>query len=71
MYKFDRFGEVREVEVGIDSLRVQVECEGNDVDITGALAVAQKTSLDAVSTGEDAELGGSDGRAYREKQLER
>jgi hypothetical protein len=46
---------------GIDALRVQVEREGDEVDVAGALAVAEQAAFDAVGAGHQAELGG--GRA--------
>jgi hypothetical protein len=40
--------DVGEVEPGIDALRVEVERERHEVDVAGALAVAEQAALDAV-----------------------
>ena len=55
--------DVREVEARMDALRVHVEGEGDEVDVAGALAVAEEAALDAVGAGHEAELGGGDGGA--------
>ena len=47
----------------MDALRVEVECEGDQIDVARALAVAEDATLDAVRARHLAELGGSDGRA--------
>ena len=47
----------------IDALRVHVEGEGDEIDVAGALAVAEEAALDAVGAGHEAELGGGDGGA--------
>src|SRR4029450_3786448 len=39
----------------------QVQAEGDQVDVAGALAVAEQAALDAVGAGAVAELGGGDG----------
>ena len=51
-------GDVGEVDHGIDALGVEVQAQGDQVDVAGALAVAEQRALDAVGAGHDAELGG-------------
>jgi hypothetical protein len=55
--------DVGEIEAGIDALRVHVEGEGDEVDVAGALAVAEKAAFDAVGAGHQAEFGGGHCRA--------
>ena len=45
----DRYdvGKVREVEPRVDSQIAQVECDGDEVDISGSLAVSEQRSFDA------------------------
>ncbi len=52
--------DVAEVDLRIDALREQVHPEGDQVDVAGALAVAEQRALDAVGAGEVAELGSRD-----------
>jgi hypothetical protein len=52
--------DVREVEVRMDALRVEVEGERHQVDVAGALAVAEQAALDPVGAGHQAQLGGGD-----------
>ena len=52
--------DVAEVDLRIDALREQVDAEGDEVDVAGALPVAEQAALDAVGTGLVAELGGGD-----------
>ena len=54
---------LRQVEPRIDALREQVERERDEVDVAGALAVAEQRPLDPLGAGHQAELGGRDGRA--------
>ena len=54
---------VAEVDLRVDTLREQVDAEGNEVDVSGALTVAEQAALNTVSSGQVAEFGGSDGRA--------
>ena len=49
--------DVREVDLGIDALGVHVEAQRDEVDVAGALAVAEQAALDAVGAGHEAELG--------------
>ncbi len=44
----------------VDALREQVHAQGDQVDVAGALALAEQTALDAVS--HQGQLGGGDGR---------
>jgi hypothetical protein len=50
--------DVGEVDLGIDALAEEVHPQGHQVDIAGALAVAEEAALDAVGTGQVAQLGG-------------
>ena len=57
---FDRLADlvdVGEVDLGIDALGEHVEAQGHEVDIAGALAVAEQAALDAVGAGHVAQLG--------------
>ena len=56
--------DVGDVELGIDALAEQVQRQRHEVDVAGALAVAEQAALDAVGAGHHAELGGGD-RACR------
>ena len=55
--------DVAEVEVGVDALAEQVQRQRDDVDVAGALAVAEQRALDAVGARHHGELGGGDGGA--------
>ena len=55
--------ELAQVEPRVDALREQVERERDQVDVAGALAVAEQASLDPLRAGHQAELGRRDGRA--------
>ena len=55
--------DVADVELGVDALGEEVEREVDDVDVAGALPVAEERPLDAVGAGEDAELGRGDAGA--------
>ncbi len=52
-----------QVEPGIDALREEVERDRDQVDVAGALAVAEERALDPLRAGHEAELGGRDGGA--------
>ena len=52
--------EVGEVDLRVDALAEQVHAEGDEVDVAGALAVAEQAALDAVGAGEVAQLGRCD-----------
>lgn len=56
-------GDVGEVDIGVDALGVEVECEGDKVNITGAFAVAEETTFDTVSAGHLGKFGGCNGAA--------
>src|SRR3954468_2424190 len=49
--------EVPEIQFRINSVHVEVEGDGNDVEIAGALAVAKKRALDTIRPGKKPELG--------------
>ena len=55
--------DVRAIQHRVETLRVHVERERDEVDIAGAFAIAEKRALDTVGTGEQAELGGGDAGA--------
>jgi hypothetical protein len=55
--------QIRKVQVGAQSLGVQVQSQGDNIDVAGALAVAKQASLDTVSAGHLGQLGRSDGGA--------
>jgi hypothetical protein len=44
-------------------VRVEVQGDGDDVEVAGALAVAEERALDAIRTGEQGQLGGGDAGA--------
>jgi hypothetical protein len=50
--------DIGKVELRIDALRVQVQRQRDQVNVAGALAVAEETALDAVGARHDSELGG-------------
>ena len=47
----------------MDALGVEVQRQGDQVHVTGTLAVAEQTPLDPVGAGHDGEFGGGHGRA--------
>ena len=49
--------DVADVELGVDALAEQVHGQGDDVDVAGALAVAEQRALDPVGAGQHAQLG--------------
>src|SRR4051794_33250559 len=55
--------DVGEGDLRVDALAEQVQAEGDQVDVAGALAVAEQAALDAVGAGAVAQLGGGDGGA--------
>jgi hypothetical protein len=55
----DRLEQAGEVEVGMDALGVEVDAEGDEVDVSGALAVAEETAFYTVATGKEAKFRGS------------
>ena len=55
--------DIREVERGIDALGVHVDRERHDIDIAGALAIAEQRPLDALGARHEGELGGGHARA--------
>jgi hypothetical protein len=55
--------DVAEVEARVDAVRVEVQGDGDDIEVAGALAVAEERALDAVGAGEQAEFGGGDAGA--------
>ena len=50
--------DVREINLRVNALGVQVQAQGHQVDVTGALAVTEQATLDAVSARQVAQLGG-------------
>ena len=61
--RLDDLVDVREIEPGIDALRVHVERDGHEVAIAGALAIAEQAALDAVGARHQAQLGRGDAGA--------
>ena len=55
--------EVGEVDLRVDALAEEIQPQGHEVDVAGALAVAEQAALDAVGAGEVAELRGGDAGA--------
>ena len=55
--------DVREIQMRIDTLGEQVETQGDDVDIAGALAIAEQRAFDPVGPGHHRHLGGGDATA--------
>ena len=54
---------VTQHESGIDALAVEVQREADDVDVAGALTVAEQRSLDAIGACHDREFCSGNGRA--------
>ena len=52
--------DVADVELRVHSLTEQVHAERDDVDVAGALAVAEQRAFDAVRTRHQSELRGGD-----------
>ncbi len=67
----DDLVDVREIEPRIDALRVEVEAQSHQVDIAGALAIAEQAALDPVRARHQAELGGGDAGAAVVMRMER
>ena len=55
--------DVAHVEHRVDALAVHVHGQRDDVDVAGALTVAEQRALDPIGAGHDAELGGGDAGA--------
>src|SRR6185503_18002706 len=55
--------DVADVQFRVDSRREKVHRQVDDVDVAGALAVAEQGALDALGAGHDAELGRGNARA--------
>ena len=47
---FADFINIREINLRIDPLGIEIQAQSNQIDITGALPIAEKTPLNAVST---------------------
>jgi hypothetical protein len=45
------FIDIREIQPRVYALRIQIECQGDEIDIAGALAVAEQAAFDAVRAG--------------------
>ncbi len=52
--------DVGAIKLGIDALREHVQRHGDDIDIAGALAIAEQRAFDAVGTGHQSQFGSSD-----------
>ncbi len=55
--------DVGAVQLRIDALRVHVQRQRHDIDIAGALAIAEQRAFDAVGAGHQRQLGGGDAGA--------
>ena len=55
--------DVGKIELRVDALRVEIEREGDKIDVAGAFAVSEETALDALGTGHHRQFGGGDGAA--------
>src|SRR6266446_5535360 len=55
--------DVADDEAGIDSLAEQIQSQGNNVDIAGALTIAEEGAFDAIRPRHDCQLGRRDGGA--------
>ena len=55
--------DVGDVEHGVHALAEQVEGQGHQVHVTGALAMTEQAPLDAIGAGQQAELGGGHARS--------
>ncbi len=56
-------GDIFKVELRVHPLRIEIKRQGDDVHITGALAVAEQGALHPLSSGEHSHLGICDGAA--------
>ena len=54
---------LREVDLRVDALAEEVHAQGDQVDVAGALTLAEQAALDAVRPGHDRQLGRGDGGA--------
>ena len=52
--------DVREVQARVDALGVQVHRQGHQVDVAGALAIAEQAAFDTVGAGHHRQFGGGD-----------
>ena len=52
------------INLRIDALREEVQTKRNQIDVAGALAVAQQAALDAVGAGKHGQLGGGHAHAF-------
>ena len=62
-HRLDHRVDVREIELRIDALRVQIERHRHEIDIAGALAIAEQAAFDAVGARHQAQLGRGDAGA--------
>ena len=53
-----RFVDIGEIQFWINALRVKIKSQRHDVDIAGALAVAEQGTLDALGAGHDRQFRG-------------
>ena len=61
--RLDHLIDIGEIEPRMQTLRVHVECNGNEVDIASALTIAKQAALDAVAPCQQAQLGCGDSGA--------
>jgi len=57
------FVQPAEIDLRIDALRVQVHAQGDQIDVSGALAMSEQAALDTVGARHQTELRGRDGGA--------
>jgi hypothetical protein len=55
--------DIRAIELRIDALREHVQRHRHDIDIAGALAIAEQRALDTVGAGQQRQFGGGDAGA--------
>ena len=54
----DQAAQIAQLQAGVHALRVEVEGDRDDVDVTGALAVAEQGPFDALAAGQQSKLRG-------------
>lgn len=53
---FDALFQVREVQLGADTLSVHIQGEGDEVDVSSSFTVSKETPFDSVGTGHESEF---------------
>ena len=62
---------VGEIELWVNALREQIQAQRDEIDVAGALAVAEQAAFDAVRAGEHTEFGSGDAHALVVVRVER